>query len=193
MTLRKNTPSCRRQFRAIRHGEVYLLLRRIFVLNFRFPWMLYTFELLPSAPDNFDNHQYGYWFKWNLIRISYFQSVHVFILAFNFDWFKWNYKDQTNSKLLESGFCAHIILKTRVLQGDMLRGCNQTLWSLYWGKNKTSVSGPESWFWISECINFDRFTNQFNYQGSSDWNCMRNTVWLKTYRTGKNTPVFRTY
>ena len=43
------------------------------------------FEKLPimqiSAPDNFDYHQYGYWSKWNLIRTSYFQSVHVFILA----------------------------------------------------------------------------------------------------------------
>ena len=34
-----------------------------------------------KTPDNFDCHQYWYWSKWNLIRTSYFQSVHVLILA----------------------------------------------------------------------------------------------------------------
>ena len=32
-----------------------------------------------SAPDDFDNHQYVYWSKWNLICTSYFHFVHVLI------------------------------------------------------------------------------------------------------------------
>ena len=37
--------------------------------------------------------------------------------SFYIDWFTQKYKDQTDSKLPESSLCAHIILKTRVLQG----------------------------------------------------------------------------
>ena len=56
-------------------------------------------------------------------------------------------------------------------------------------QNKTSVSSLASWFWISERINFVKFTNQFKYQASFDFELDEN----KTYRTDKNTPVFGTY
>ena len=42
--------------------------------------------------------------------------------SFYIDWFTRNYKDQTDSKLPESGLCAHIILKTCVLQGRHGKG-----------------------------------------------------------------------
>ena len=68
----------------------------------------------------------------NFVNTLLFREISTF--TFYFDWFTWNYKDQTDSKLPESGFCTHIVLKTHVLQGDMLRGRNRTLGSLYWGK-----------------------------------------------------------
>ena len=78
-----------------------------------------------------------------------FRKISTF--TFTFVWFTWNYKDQTDSNSLRVA-SAHILFWKRVLQGDILRRCNLTLGSLYWGKNKTLVSSPESWFRIPERI-----------------------------------------
>ena len=51
-----------------------------------------------------------------------FKSQEIPTFSFYIDWFTRNYKDQTDSKLPESGLCAHIILKTRVLQGRHGKG-----------------------------------------------------------------------
>ena len=44
------------------------------------------------------------------------KSQEIPTFSFYIDWFTRNYKDQADSKLLESGLCAYIILKTHVLQ-----------------------------------------------------------------------------
>ena len=49
----------------------------------------------------------------NMLR---FKSPEIPTFSFYIDWFTQNNMDQTDSKLPESGLCAHIILKTCVLQ-----------------------------------------------------------------------------
>ena len=184
--------------------------------------------------------------KWNLIRTSYFQSVHVLILALPiFLWklvlvFKtdhdvavfmypfishqstqqfpyitacrqeyWNRDDcfiaickhaallnlrnslsvstltgSTSHKITRTNLIAnsprvvsaHILFRKHVFfKEDMVRGRNLTFGGFYLGKNKTLIHvSPASWIWISERINFDRFTNQFKYQASFD------SKWIKT-------------
>ena len=51
-----------------------------------------------------------------------FKSRKIPIFSFYIDWFTRNYKDQTDSKLPESGLCVHIIMKTHVLQGRHGKG-----------------------------------------------------------------------
>ena len=92
-----------------------------------------------------------------------------------------NYKDQTDSKLTESGFCAHIILKTCVLQGRHGKGM-QLLGSLHWGNNKTSISSPAGWFWISETHTFWQFHKLVQISRA----LIRNGWQLRV--TGKNIP-----
>ena len=50
----------------------------------------------------------------------YIREIPTF--SFYIDWFTQNYKDQSDSKLPKSGLCAHIFLKTRVLQGRHGKG-----------------------------------------------------------------------
>ena len=136
----------------------FFLWKLILVFKFVFMYSLITHQWKRWCPYIF-THWQEYWKKesqWLFLLPSVntllFREISTF--TFNFDWFTWNYKDQTDSKLHKSGFCAHIILKKRVLQQDMLRGRNRTLGSLYWGKNKILVSSPASWFWISERHSF---------------------------------------
>ena len=56
------------------------------------------------------------------VNTLHFKSRKIPTFSFYIDWFTQNYKDQTDSKLPESGLCAHIILKTRVLQGRHGKG-----------------------------------------------------------------------
>ena len=50
----------------------------------------------------------------------------------------------SDSKLPESGLCAHIVLKTCVVQGGHGKGMQLNIGSFYGGKNKTSISSPAS-------------------------------------------------
>ena len=153
------------------YESLYLYFKNCFHVQFDYPSMKMVMSLYIVSYtlwQEYWNRDSRWLFLLPSVNTLLFREISTF--PFNFDWFTWNYKDQTDSKLPERGFCEQIILKTRVLQGDMLRGCNRTLGSLYWDKNKSLVSSPESWFLISEHINFDRFTNQLNYQASSDSN-----------------------
>ena len=47
---------------------------------------------------------------------SHLMHVPLSTVSFYISWSIRNYKDQTDNKLPEIGLCAHIILKTRVLQ-----------------------------------------------------------------------------
>ena len=104
----------------------------------------------------------------------------------------------TRTKLIvkhsKSGLCAHIILKTCVLQGDMVRGCNWTMGSLYWGKNKISISSPARWFWIFWTHKFWQIHTSVQIPSVFDSKWSKNyLITVKTYSTGKNTPVFGNY
>ena len=52
-----------------------------------------------------------------MCKLAALLSREIPTFSFYIDWFTQKYKDQTDSKLPESGLCAHIILKTCVLQG----------------------------------------------------------------------------
>ena len=71
----------------------------------------------------------------------------VFLNAFSFyiDWFTQNYKGQTDSKLPESGLCAHTILKTCVLQRRHGKGDATEHWGVFLlRQNETLISSPAS-------------------------------------------------
>ena len=53
------------------------------------------------------------------VNMFRFKSKEIPTFSFYIDWFTQIYKAQTDSKLSKSGLCAHIILKTRVLQGRL--------------------------------------------------------------------------
>ena len=63
------------------------------------------------------------------VNMLSFKSQEIPTFSFYINWFTRNYKDKTDSKLLESGLCAHSILKTCVLQGRHGKGTQ--LGSLY--------------------------------------------------------------
>ena len=56
-----------------------------------------------------------------------FKSREILSFSFYIDWFTRNYKDQTDSKLPVSGFCANTILKTGVLQGRHGKGMQMNI------------------------------------------------------------------
>ena len=60
----------------------------------------------------------------NMLR---FKSKEIPTFSFYIDWFTQNYKDQTDRKLPKSGLCAHIILKTPVLQGTHGKGTQMNI------------------------------------------------------------------
>ena len=107
--------------------------------------------------------------------------------SFYIDWFTRNYKYQTDSKLPESGLCAHIILQGR--HGKL----RQLLGSLYGGKIKHRKAVQQADSGFQKCINYSRFTDQFKYHASSDLKWMNYGLPVKTYHIAKTTPLFDTY
>ena len=70
----------------------------------------------------------------------------------------------------------------------------QLLGHLYWGKNKTSISSPAGWFWISKTHKFWQIHISVQISGVFWFEMDENYgLLVKTYHTDKNTPVFGMY
>ena len=92
--------------------KLILVFKTVFMYSLIIPMKTAMF-LHNTRWQEYWNGESWWLFLLPFINMLLFREISTF--AFNFDWFTWNYKDQTDSKLPESGFCTHIILKTHVL------------------------------------------------------------------------------